>query len=123
MISRFIEASHGDGGNYGKFIVLRFDKRESQIKTRLPGHTGHPLFTFAGARKLNPKTTFVFDLQTGEGAAFYIGDKGGARIALSQRDIWVCPLYLPFLNWLWGQDMSDITKLPRYVDLSGAEFA
>jgi hypothetical protein len=63
----------------------------------------------------------VWDLQTGEGAIFLPG--GSAQADLSQRNIWVCPLYEPFLIWLYQQDLSDLQALPDYVELPDAPFA
>lgn len=66
----------------------------------------------------------VFDLQTGEGAMFLPRPDRNPSYELNQKhQIWVCPLFEPFLHWLYKQDLSDLTALPRSVDLPDAEFA
>jgi hypothetical protein len=88
------------------------------------------IFRYAGSRKLRPDTTFVADLQTGEGAAFSLKPWGegpeaaqlAAKTDLEKHRIWVCPMYEFFLGWLYAQRLGngagDITELPRYVQLS-----
>lgn len=41
---------------------------------------------------------------------------------LDKHRVWVCPLYEPFLNWLYAQDLADLDKLPDLVDIPDAEF-
>lgn len=63
---------------------------------------------------------WVLDLQTGEGAYFR---HGGCAVAdLNKHAIWVCPLYEPFLVWLYGQK-PDLATLPESVELPQAESA
>ena len=62
----------------------------------------------------------VVDLETGEGAMFSPG--GLAAADLQKHRIWVCPMFEPFLAWLYKQDLSDLTKLPKHVDLPDAPF-
>lgn len=58
----------------------------------------------------------VLDLQTCEGAIFSPG--GYAKNDLNgKHQIWVCPMYEPFLTWLYTQDLSDLDALPSLVDL------
>jgi hypothetical protein len=63
---------------------------------------------------------FVLDLQTGEGAMFRHG--GFARADLNKHKIWVCPLFEPFLEWLYEQDVDVLSCLPDTVDLPNAPF-
>jgi hypothetical protein len=35
----------------------------------------------------------------------------------------VCPLFEPFLEWLYEQDLTDLSTLPRRVELPDAEFS
>lgn len=119
MISHFIEATNDV--NYGKFLLLRFDAQERQVRTALFGYEdSESLWTFGGQRKLNPRTTFVVDLQTGEGAAFGLDAMSWTELN-EKHAIWVCPMYEPFLRWLCQQGLDngggDITKLPRCVQL------
>src|SRR6266568_9619596 len=65
----------------------------------------------------------VLDLQTGEGAIFRPG--GSARADLNEKhQVWVCPLFEPFMEWLYKQDTPDLTALPDQVELDapGAPF-
>lgn len=64
---------------------------------------------------------WVLDLQTGEGAFFRPG--GYAAADLEKHRVWVCPLFEPFLEWLYRQDLTDLGQLPRLVELPDAEFA
>jgi hypothetical protein len=57
----------------------------------------------------------VFDLETNEGASFTPG--GLASADLNKHQIWVCPMYEPFLEWLYKQDLTELSKLPDYVHL------
>ena len=59
----------------------------------------------------------VLDLQTGEGAIFMPG--GLAAADLDKHGIWVCPLFEPFLAWLYKQDLSDLDALPAVVEITG----
>ena len=63
---------------------------------------------------------WVCDLQTGEGAFFRPGGLAGADLA--KRQIWVCPMFEPFLTWLYQQDLTDLKALPDYVELPDAPF-
>jgi hypothetical protein len=123
MITHFLEASQGPRGpNHGKFLLLRLDARELETRSALPGFETMPLLA---GRKFTGRETFMLDLQTGEGAAFLM--TGLAEADLSKHRIWVCPLYLPTLQWLYtrnlGEGAGDITALPRYVELPDAPFA
>jgi hypothetical protein len=64
----------------------------------------------------------VFDLQTCEGTAFRPG--GRAKYDLDKHKIWVCPLFEPFLEWLYKQPQhDDLTALPDTIDLPDVPFA
>lgn len=117
MISHFVEATNGF--NHGKFVLLRHDESP---RSALPGYEELPLLS---GRKWTSRETFVVDLQTGEGAAFTLAGSGmNARFDLDKHKIWVCPLFEPFLGWLYEQELDggagDITALPRFVDLVDA---
>lgn len=133
MINVFIEATNGPQ-NWGKFMVARFDEelqRTSAIierdivpemkraAERLGGEVPRvpPLLCGIGWDAGN---IIVFDLQTGEGARFRPG--GLASADLEKHRIWVCPLFEPFLAWLYTQDLSDLAKLPKHIDLPDAPF-
>lgn len=111
MKIRFIEATNaGPKGNWGKFMVARFDE-EWQIPSEISG------MLLAG-RGWTPNHILVLDLQTGEGGLFRHG--GSAPHDLNKKRIWVCPLFEPFLVWLYAQD--DPLEIPSQVELDDAPF-
>lgn len=107
MITHFIEATNGPN-NWGKFMVGQFSPEEWALRSVVA-----PTDSLVGGRGWSVGHLLVLDLQTGEGAVFRIG--GYAKADLEKHAIWVCPLYEPFLTWLYKQDVFDITKLPREV--------
>lgn len=121
MKTRFVEATNGS--NWGKFMVAQFDDEEwcrrSEVEeVRLLEAIGwdHP-------NRRN--VAIVYDLQTCEGAAFRIG--GSAHADLEKHKIWVCPLFEPFLEWLYEHwaglnEVNKIDALPPVVHLD-AEFS
>jgi hypothetical protein len=115
MITKIIEATNFDErGNWGKFMVMKFDSewgyRSAVVEqTRLIDAVGW-----------SRQHVWVLDLQTGEGACFRHG--GRAEYDLNKHKVWVCPLFEPFLVWLYDQDISDLTKLPDKVHLENAPF-
>jgi hypothetical protein len=117
MQTRLIEATQGEGGpNWGKFCVARFDSEWAQ-----PSSVGIPDSSLLRRCGWGPGHLWVLDCQTGEGAFFKPG--GWAAADLNKHRIWVCPLFEPFLDWLYGQDLSDLDALPGVVELPGAPFA
>lgn len=115
MKTRIVEAVQPGGpANWGKFLVGRFD---SEWTVRSAVDTARPLLVAIGK---GPELIFVMDLQTGEGALFRPG--GYARADLDKHHIWVCPMFEPFLTWLYKQDLTDLDTLPKLVELE-APFA
>lgn len=110
MNSVFIEATDGTEFNWGKFLVAKFTAEEYgrpsaiDIGKRLLPSIGH-----------GPRDVLVMDLQTCEGAIFTPG--GVASSDLNKHRVWVCPMFEPFLTWLYRQDLTDIMKLPVMVNL------
>jgi len=114
MKTKFIEVTNGNQ-NWGKFMLLRFDSEFEYASQMAPGSR---LLSSIGWA---PEHLIVFDLQTCEGAAFRPG--GSAKYDLEKHRVWVCPMFEPFLEWLYKQDLSDLAKLPGVLDLPDAEFA
>lgn len=110
MISVFIEATDGTEFNYGKFMVARFTPEEYARPAVI--NVGHALLPAIGH---NQKDILVMDLQTCEGAIFTPG--GVASSDLNKHKVWVCPMFEPFLEWLYRQDLTDLGKLPAMVNL------
>lgn len=111
MQVKLIEATNIDAGgfNWGKFMLGRFDsewERRSMVGDR-------PLLPSIG---WGAEHLLVMDLQTGEGAIFRPGGHAAADLN-TKHQIWVCPLFEPFLTWLYKQDLADLTKLPDLVQI------
>ena len=118
MITKIIEAvqSKTRYENWGKFLVMKPDV-EWERRSEVDMLNNSPLLRQRG---WGPDHVWVLDLETGEGGYFSPG--GVARADLKKHQIWVCPLFEPFLTWLYLQDLSDISKLPDLVELPDAEF-
>lgn len=117
MQTKIIEATNGIA-NWGKFLVGRLDE-EWQRRTAVPcTRNDGPLLSTLGWGRNN---LWVLDLQTGEGAYFLPG--GCAPADLTKHAIWVCPLFEPFLAWLYQQDLTTLDQLPDHVSLPKAPFA
>ncbi len=114
MISVFVEVTNGPR-NWGKFLVSKFTADEFAQTSAVD--VGAPLL---GGRGWAEYHILVVDLQIGEGAIFRPG--GMASADLQKHRIWVCPMFEPFLEWLYLQDLEDLTTLPKLVDLPDAEF-
>lgn len=115
MKTKIIQAtqSREKGFNHGKFLIGQFDKDERAISNMF----------LSGSSLLNnrwcDKSILVLDIETGEGAVFRHGGLASYDLN-SKHQIWCCPLYEPFLEWLYSQDITDITKLPDTVELPNA---
>src|SRR6266705_5234768 len=115
METKIIEVTNGEQ-NWGKFLLMRFTATEWNMRSAVSG-AGLLLWNIGW----NKHQIWVLDLQTCEGAAFLPG--GCARADLDKHAVWVCPLYEPFLNWLYTQDLADLSLLPNLINLPGAPFA
>jgi hypothetical protein len=120
--THIIEAvqSKSTPGNWGKFLVGVPDIEWSYESQVCPGGS------LLGACGWTAEHLWVLDLQTGEGAFFRPG--GCARADLEKHRIWVCPLFEPFLEWLyelWNKARTDLDfdELPDVVELPNAPFA
>jgi len=111
MQSKLIEATNVavGGFNWGKFMVCRFTPDEWAYRSII---AEQPLLHTVGWDRQH---LFVLDLQTGEGAMFRPG--GLAPADLNKHRIWVCPMFEPFLKWLYKQDLSNLETLPPVVDI------
>lgn len=115
MKTRLIEASNGI--NWGKFLLARFDQ-EWGVASGILGEVRQGILWSQG---WTPLHLLILDLATGEGALFLPGGMAGAD--LKKRQVWVCPLFEPFLEWLYQQDLRDLDRLPALVDLPKAPAA
>jgi hypothetical protein len=106
--THIIEASNGV--NHGKFMLGRFDRQEWCTPSALPGHEGGSLLRQRG---WGLEHIWVMIFKPG----------GLAKADLGKHGIWVCPLFEPFLEWLYQQPGPLLSALPAYVDLPGAPSA
>lgn len=115
MKIKFIEVTNNNR-NWGKFLLGKFTD-EWEYRSTIAGG-GRSLLYEVG---WTPAHLLILDLQTGEGAIFRPG--GMVKHDLDKHKIWVCPMYEPFLEWLYKQDLSDLDKLPAFLDLKDAPFS
>lgn len=119
METTFIEAVNEHNGalfNWGKFMVARFEGHEWKRYSRIID--GMSDKRILGSRGWDARHLLVLDLETGEGALFAHG--GLVPSDLRAHRIWVCPIFEPFLAWLYTQDVSNLEALPRLVKLKEA---
>lgn len=120
MHTKIVELSNGF--NWGKFLVCRFDDTEWRRRSRIPEDdpiaVPVPLLSRCG---WDERHLGVFDLATGEGAFFRPG--GSARHDLEKHQVWVCPMFEPFLAWLYRhpEGWTNFERLPEVVMLTDAE--
>lgn len=121
LITKIIEVTNNNQ-NWGKFMVCRCDGREWSRKVMVPGGADEVTQNYPLLRVIGRGTDhiWVLDLQTGEGALFV--PPGLASADLENHRIWVCPLFEPFLTWLYQQDLRDITALPDVLNLPDVPF-
>lgn len=111
MKTRFIEATSQEF-NWGKFAVSYFTEDEWAIRSAVDQKL------LLQGRGWSHRHVLVLDLQTGEGALFNLNPLGLASSDLNKHKVWVCPLFEPFLQWLYAQ--PDLDALPDVVDLPHA---
>lgn len=109
MKTKFIEAKNNF--NWGKFAICRFDPEEWARPSSVDAAR-----TVLRSQGWDPRHVWVLDLATGEGAFFMPGGHAGSD--LNKHAVWVCPLFEPFLAWLYEQDLSDLDALPAVVDIA-----
>jgi len=110
---QFIEAHDGSDFNWGKFAIGRFTHEEWAYRSALDPTS---FCTLLRGRGWDERHVLVLDLQTGEGSIFLPGGLASHDLN-NKHKLWVCPMFEPFLTWLYKQDLSDLTKLPAVVNL------
>lgn len=111
MRTRIIEATNGF--NWGKFLLGQLDV-EWKLRSAMVDAGEAPLLRQVG---MAPDQLLVVDLQTCEGALFSARPSGHPSSDLHKHQIWVCPMFEPFLSWLYQQDVSDLDALPSLVEV------
>jgi hypothetical protein len=115
METKIIEATDSAQSNRSQFMVCRFDQEWSWRSNIVSAET--PRDSVGWSRGV----LLVLDLQTGEGAVFKPG--GYAKDDLDRHQIRVCPMFEPFLGWLYEQPLEDLQALPATVNLGDAPVA
>jgi len=130
METRFVEAGQAPakGGNWGRFMVARLTTdewhRPSHFPDRDRAEAGLPPQKIMRSTGWHYTDVIVWDLVTGEGAMFVPG--GIAQADLQKHQIWVCPMFEPFLSWLYEfiaeHGVTWLEELPAVVTLPDAAF-
>lgn len=120
MQTKIIEATNGPL-NWGKFLLGRLDV-EWNIASSVDTASPFPLLRTIGWSR-DQSHIWILDLQTREGAMFRVDRHAVPSSDLNKHKIWVCPLFEPFLEWLYKQDVTDLDALPAHIDLAFAPFA
>jgi hypothetical protein len=102
-------------GQYFTFAVSQFTDLERQRRSQITKTTLLPMLM------TNYQILHILDMQTGEGAIFrFRGDPEGDRL---RHQIKTSPIFPDFLAWLYQQDVSTLSTLPRIVDLDRPQLA
>lgn len=122
MQTKIIEASNGF--NWGKFMLARPDAEWAQTShlhevAPWPGHEATLERSLLETCGWGREHLWVLDLQTGEGAYLRPGPHRSAHADLDKHRVWVCPMFAPFLTWLYDQDLADLAALPDAVEVAG----
>lgn len=116
MKSHIIEVTNDDQ-NWGKMMVCVHDDVEMKYRSQM-SPSSVPLLRQIGYAG---DEIWVLDLQTGEGARFRPG--GLAKADLDNHRVWVCPMFEPFLEWLYqNYALVQTWTLPATVNLPNAVF-
>lgn len=120
MDTRFVEVTNGV--NWGKFMLGRFDVAEVTRRSAI-AEEGEALLHACGWWNAgDPEWLLVFDLQTAEGGFF--GLTGDAHADLDKHRLWVCPMFEPFLTWLYERGPErHLDAYPATVELPAAAAA
>lgn len=106
MTTRCFECQNGF--NWGKFLIGLFDQEWSVLSQVDSGPLLH-------RRGWTDRHILILDLQTGESAIF---SHGGLAVAdLTKKAIWVCPMFLPFLEWVYRQDLKKFDEWPTLIEV------
>lgn len=113
MRTKIVEATNNNF-NWGKFLLGDFDVDELSYRSLIDQGL------LIRGRGWGPGHLLVFDLQTGEGSWFRLG--GYAKHDLDKHRIWVCPMFEPFLEYLyrWHSEGKDPFDLPGLLDIKDA---
>lgn len=117
MITQIVEVINKNQ-NWGKFLIGKFNRDEWDRTTKIGPPTSLPLLVQRGWATYH---RLVLDIETGE--AVMVSPGGSAHADLNKHQIWVCPMFEPFLEW-WYKEWPavDVGTFPDVVQLPDAEF-
>jgi hypothetical protein len=113
--TKIIEVTNGNR-NWGKFMLARMDTEWERMST-IGTDSVRPLLAQCG---WTHQHIWVLDLQTGEGVL--VRPDGNAHADLEHHKVWVCPMFEPFLAWLYARGDIIFEMMPDFLDLPDAEF-
>lgn len=118
MKTKIIEATQPNPDtnpqNWGRFMVCQFDIEDHMHHSEIAQMTTLAASGYGGLP--DRSIVWVLDLVTREGGCFRIG--GSPKADLDKHKIWVCPLFEPFLGWLYENFSGDVLSLPDLVEVS-----
>lgn len=126
MRTHIIEATNKNQ-NWGKFLLGVLDDEWDRFPETPGCNTGVPLLASLprtrGQKWDRARDVLIMDLQTREAAVFAL--EGDPRVELERHQVWVCPLFEPFLGWLYSQPVDRVLSLdlPAWIDIPDAKFA
>jgi hypothetical protein len=100
--------------NWGKFLVGRYEEEWEWPSNAFPMER-----SVLHACGVDYRMLWILDIQTREGAMFKPG--GDAHADLRKHRIWVCPMFEPWLEWFYEQDLTDLDKVPSVVSIPDLE--
>ena len=120
MNTKIVEVTNGTV--WGKFFIGWFDLVEwARHSAILPGDdelSQHSLLSLGG---WSSEHFLLLDLDTGDGGLFR--HRGLAEQDLTKKQLFVGPLFVPFLTWLYNQPLEDVRSLslPKVVNLHDSQ--
>lgn len=117
MRTKLVEATQSPAFNWGKFMLLQFDYDDAQYQSQISKH--QRLLAAVGYQGDLKVWLWVLDLQTGEGAVFPVLNNGLLEYDIKEHQIRVCPMYKPFLEWLYANFNGNLEDIPSIVEVQG----
>jgi hypothetical protein len=119
--SKFLEVTNK--ANWAKLQLLQWEPSDLARPSLV--QKGKVLLNAVQVRRgdaADPLTAvFVRDLQTQEGCEFYPSPEADCKTQLDMHRVWVCPLFYPFVSWLFANYQGDVTSLPDLVELADSK--
>ncbi len=110
MRTKIIEVVSTPIGFWGKFMVAGLQEEWSH-----PSEVREGQLTLLRSLGWTDRHILVVDLSVGHGAIFFHG--GYAAADIKDKGIYFCPMMVPFMTWLYDQDIDKLDELPARVEL------